>query len=63
MTAILLPTGMLMKLAVSKAIGNNLHYGICSDPMSFEFCRKIGLDYVSCSPFRLPITPLVAIKG
>jgi len=61
--------GMLMELAVSKAkaTGNKLHYGICGehggDPMSVEFCHKIGLDYVSCSPFRVPIARLAAAQA
>ena len=61
--------GMLMEMAVSKAkaTGNKLHYGICGehggDPMSVEFCHKIGLDYVSCSPFRVPIARLAAAQA
>ena len=56
--------GKLMEMAISKgkASGKNLHYGICGehggDPVSVEFCHKIGLDYVSCSPFRVPIARL-----
>jgi len=61
--------GQLMELAISKAkaTGNKLHYGICGehggDPMSVEFCHKIGLDYVSCSPFRVPIARLAAAQA
>ena len=61
--------GMLMDMAVSKAkaTGKKLHYGICGehggDPMSVEFCHKIGLDYVSCSPFRVPIARLAAAQA
>ena len=61
--------GMLMEMAVSKgkASGRELHYGICGehggDPMSVEFCHKIGLDYVSCSPFRVPIARLAAAQA
>ena len=61
--------GMLMEMAVSKgkASGKKLHYGICGehggDPMSVEFCHKIGLDYVSCSPFRVPIARLAAAQA
>ena len=61
--------GQLMEMAVakSKATGNKLHYGICGehggDPMSVEFCHKIGLDYVSCSPFRVPIARLAAAQA
>ena len=61
--------GQLMEMAVakSKAAGKKLHYGICGehggDPMSVEFCHKIGLDYVSCSPFRVPIARLAAAQA
>ncbi len=61
--------GLLMEMAVSKgkASGKELHYGICGehggDPMSVEFCHKIGLDYVSCSPFRVPIARLAAAQA
>ncbi|MBQ9843673.1 MAG: hypothetical protein IJO31_05910, partial [Oscillospiraceae bacterium] len=61
--------GQLMEMAVAKAkaTGNNLHYGICGehggDPVSVEFCHKIGLDYVSCSPFRVPIARLAAAQA
>ena len=61
--------GQLMEMAIakSKATGNKLHYGICGehggDPVSVEFCHKIGLDYVSCSPFRVPIARLAAAQA
>ena len=61
--------GMLMEMAVAKgkASGKNLHYGICGehggDPVSVEFCHKIGLNYVSCSPFRVPIARLAAAQA
>ena len=61
--------GALMEMAVSKgkASGKNLHYGICGehggDPVSVEFCHKIGLNYVSCSPFRVPIARLAAAQA
>jgi len=61
--------GQLMEMAISKAkaTGNKLHYGICGehggDPNSVEFCHKIGLDYVSCSPFRVPIARLAAAQA
>ena len=61
--------GQLMEMAIAKAkaTGNKLHYGICGehggDPMSVEFCHKIGLDYVSCSPFRGPIARLAAAQA
>ncbi len=61
--------GSLMEMAVTKgkASGKNLHYGICGehggDPVSVEFCHKIGLNYVSCSPFRVPIARLAAAQA
>ncbi len=61
--------GALMEMAVAKgkASGRNLHYGICGehggDPVSVEFCHKIGLNYVSCSPFRVPIARLAAAQA
>ena len=61
--------GMLMEMAVSKgkAVRPSLHCGICGehggDPRSVEFCHKIGLDYVSCSPFRVPIARLAAAQA
>ena len=61
--------GLLMEMAISKAkaTGRDLHYGICGehggDPVSVEFCHKIGLDYVSCSPFRVPIARLAAAQA
>jgi len=61
--------GQLMEMAVSKgkATRKTLHCGICGehggDPMSVEFCHKIGLDYVSCSPFRVPIARLAAAQA
>ena len=61
--------GMLMKMAVEKgkAVRPSLHCGICGehggDPSSVEFCHEIGLDYVSCSPFRVPIARLVAAQA
>ena len=61
--------GALMEMAVAKgkASGKNLHYGICGehggDPVSVEFCHQIGLDYVSCSPFRVPIARLAAAQA
>ena len=61
--------GLLMEMAVSKgkASGKQLHYGICGehggDPNSVEFCHKVGLDYVSCSPFRVPIARLAAAQA
>ena len=61
--------GKLMDMAVKmgKAVRPNLHCGICGehggDPSSVEFCHKIGLDYVSCSPFRVPIARLAAAQA
>ena len=61
--------GQLMELAVKngKATRSTLHCGICGehggDPSSVEFCHKIGLDYVSCSPFRVPIARLAAAQA
>ncbi|MBE6932614.1 MAG: pyruvate, phosphate dikinase [Ruminococcaceae bacterium] len=61
--------GQLMELAVTKgkAVRPTMHAGICGehggDPMSVEFCHKIGLDYVSCSPFRVPIARLAAAQA
>ena len=61
--------GQLMKMAVEngKATRPSLHCGICGehggDPTSVEFCNKIGLDYVSCSPFRVPIARLAAAQA
>ncbi|MBE6978011.1 MAG: pyruvate, phosphate dikinase [Ruminococcaceae bacterium] len=61
--------GKLMKMAVSDGRANNehLHVGICGehggDPTSVEFCHKLGLDYVSCSPFRVPIARLAAAQA
>ncbi len=61
--------GQLMEMAVAKgkASGKELHYGICGehggDPVSVEFCHRIGLNYVSCSPFRVPIARLAAAQA
>ena len=61
--------GKLMDMAVKmgKATRPSLHCGICGehggDPSSVEFCHKIGLDYVSCSPFRVPIARLAAAQA
>ncbi len=61
--------GQLMEMAVKngKATRPTLHCGICGehggDPSSVEFCHKIGLDYVSCSPFRVPIARLAAAQA
>ena len=61
--------GKLMETAIKlgKPVNPNLHIGICGehggDPSSVEFCNKIGLDYVSCSPFRVPIARLAAAQA
>ena len=61
--------GKLMEMAIKlgKLVNPNLHVGICGehggDPSSVEFCHKIGLDYVSCSPFRVPIARLAAAQA
>ncbi len=61
--------GKLMETAIKlgKSVNPNLHIGICGehggDPTSVEFCHKIGLDYVSCSPFRVPIARLAAAQA
>ena len=61
--------GMLMRLAVDggRATRPKLHLGICGehggDPRSVEFCHQLGLDYVSCSPYRLPIARLAAAQA
>ena len=61
--------GKLMEMSVKmgKAVRPTMHCGICGehggDPSSVEFCHKIGLDYVSCSPFRVPIARLAAAQA
>ena len=61
--------GKLMETSIKlgKPVNPNLHVGICGehggDPTSVEFCHKIGLDYVSCSPFRVPIARLAAAQA
>ena len=61
--------GKLMETAIKlgKPVNGKLHVGICGehggDPSSVEFCHKIGLDYVSCSPFRVPIARLAAAQA
>ena len=58
---------MEMALKLGKPVNPKLHCGICGehggDPTSVEFCHKIGLDYVSCSPFRVPIARLAAAQA
>ncbi len=58
---------MSMALKLGKPVNPNLHVGICGehggDPTSVEFCHQIGLDYVSCSPFRVPIARLAAAQA
>ncbi len=61
--------GKLMEMAIKlgKPVNDKIHVGICGehggDPASVEFCHKIGLDYVSCSPFRVPIARLAAAQA
>lgn len=61
--------GKLMKMAVDlgRPANPKLHVGICGehggDPSSVEFCHNIGLDYVSCSPFRVPVARLAAAQA
>ncbi len=61
--------GKLMDMAVTmgKKVRPEMHCGICGehggDPVSVEFCHKVGLDYVSCSPFRVPIARLAAAQA
>ena len=61
--------GKLMNMAITlgKPVNPALHVGICGehggDPSSVEFCHNIGLDYVSCSPFRVPIARLAAAQA
>ena len=58
---------MEMSIKLGKPVNSALHCGICGehggDPVSVEFCHKIGLDYVSCSPFRVPIARLAAAQA
>ncbi|HYX11213.1 MAG TPA: putative PEP-binding protein, partial [Candidatus Acidoferrum sp.] len=61
--------GLLMQMAVTKgrATKPGIELGICGehggDPASIAFCHKIGLDYVSCSPFRVPVARLAAAQA
>ena len=61
--------GKLVKMAakLGRETRPELHLGICGehggDPSSVEFCHKVGLDYVSCSPFRVPIARLAAAQA
>jgi pyruvate,orthophosphate dikinase len=61
--------GKLMEIAVDlgRKTRNNIKLGICGEhggePSSVEFCHRIGLDYVSCSPFRVPIARLAAAQA
>ena len=61
--------GALVKMAAEsgRATRPDIHLGICGehggDPSSIEFCHRIGLDYVSCSPFRVPIARLAAAQA
>ena len=61
--------GQLVQMAAEKGrkVRPEIHLGICGehggDPASIEFCHKVGLDYVSCSPFRVPIARLAAAQA
>jgi pyruvate,orthophosphate dikinase len=61
--------GALMKMAIQKgrSVRSDLNTGVCGehggDPKSIEFCHTIGVDYVSCSPFRIPIARLAAAQA
>jgi pyruvate,orthophosphate dikinase len=61
--------GLLMKMAIEKAktVRPDIKLGICGEhggePTSVAFCHEIGLDYVSCSPFRVPIARLAAAQA
>jgi pyruvate,orthophosphate dikinase len=61
--------GALVRIAVEKGRATNpkLHLGICGehggDPKSVRFCAEVGLDYVSCSPYRVPIARLAAAQA
>ena len=61
--------GQLVRMAVEKGRSTrpDIHLGICGehggDPASVEFCENVGLDYVSCSPFRVPIARLAAAQA
>ncbi len=58
---------MEMTIKLGKGVNDKIHCGICGehggDPVSVEFCHKIGLDYVSCSPFRVPVARLAAAQA
>jgi pyruvate,orthophosphate dikinase len=58
---------MKMSIDLGKPVNDKLHIGICGehggDPTSVEFCNELGLDYVSCSPFRVPIARLAAAQA
>jgi pyruvate,orthophosphate dikinase len=58
---------MEMAIQLGRKVNPSLHIGICGehggDPYSVEFCHRIGLDYVSCSPFRVPIARLAAAQA
>ena len=58
---------MDMAASAGRAVRPEMHIGICGehggDPVSVEFCHKLGLTYVSCSPFRVPIARLAAAQA
>ena len=57
--------GNLVRIAVERgrATRPDLKLGICGDPASIDFCEEVGLDYVSCSPYRVPIARLAAAQA
>ena len=61
--------GSLIKIGISagRSVRANMEVGICGehggDPLSIEFCARIGLDYVSCSPYRVPVAKLAAAQA
>ena len=57
--------GQLVKMAVEKGRSTrpDLKCGICGEPSSVKFCHRVGLNYVSCSPFRVPIARLAAAQA
>ena len=56
-----------MTVKLGKSVRNDIHLGVCGetggDPKSIEFYHNVGLDYVSCSPFRVPVARLAAAQA
>jgi pyruvate, orthophosphate dikinase len=57
--------GELIKISIERGRKTNkaLEIGICGEPASVDFCHRVGMDYVSCSPFRVPIARLAAAQA